>query len=152
MNEPTLKAAALRAMPYIPTDACQSLLEQLASDEIALLQAPETGLMMMTITDSTDSDFFLGEVLVTTAEIEYRGRRAQGRIMGDEPEKALLLAVIEAMMLSEDPVGMKRILETLAGWTKIADAVIATEARLAASTRVSFDSMTVENTFFGTIG
>jgi len=89
---------------------------------------------------------------VTTAEVRRQGRLAQGRIMGDEPVKALLLATVEAVVLSEDHAGIGRIRERLEGWEQKAEDAMATEASLAASTRVSFDSMTAETTDFGTIG
>lgn len=152
MTDHRVKSDIQRVLPYISAEECRELLVQLADENVDVVQEPQAGLMMMTIRDSADSDFFLGEALVTTAEVRRQGRLAQGRIMGDEPVKALLLATVEAVVLSEDHAGIGRIRERLEGWEQKAEDAMATEASLAASTRVSFDSMTAETTDFGTIG
>jgi alpha-D-ribose 1-methylphosphonate 5-triphosphate synthase subunit PhnG len=71
---------------------------------VRVLRPPETGLVMMRVRDSVEeSDFYLGEVLVTEAVVEINGARGFGLILEDEPEKALCFAVIIAALAADLP-------------------------------------------------
>ncbi|MFW5871042.1 MAG: phosphonate C-P lyase system protein PhnG [Verrucomicrobiota bacterium] len=152
MKAKNIKAALQRVLPYITVDRCAALLEELADETMTVVKEPSTGLMMMNIQEGTGAQFHLGEALITTAEVACDDRLTQGSIMGEEPEKALLLAVAEMVILRGCQDIIATICKAVAEWEIIADEAIHKEASLAASTRVSFESMTVENTDFGTIG
>ncbi|PJA50532.1 MAG: hypothetical protein CO171_01250, partial [Syntrophobacterales bacterium CG_4_9_14_3_um_filter_49_8] len=83
-------------------DKVKLLLNMAAEEGIAIVKPPRTGLLMMTVQDSFDADFYLGEILVTEAEVESRGKTGYAMVMGDEPERALLAASIEAIMRGDN--------------------------------------------------
>ncbi|MDP2210549.1 MAG: phosphonate C-P lyase system protein PhnG [Candidatus Aquicultor sp.] len=65
--------------------------------EVKVIKQPATGLVMMRARDSVEGIIFnVGEVLVTECEVELDGARGWGYMLGDEPAKALAVAVIDA--------------------------------------------------------
>lgn len=125
--------------------AVRSLLERLTACNVQVLRKPETGLVMMNVTDCFTTDFHLGEVLVTTAEVTYAGRRGWGMIMGDEADRALLLAVLDALPIEREDSLVQEVRNELHRWYEQAITDNENEQRLAAVTRVNFETMTPEN-------
>ncbi len=124
--------------------AVRSLLKILSELEIEILKEPETGLVMINVTDCFHTDFHLGEVLVTTAGVRIEGHRGWGMIMGDDADRALLLAALDVMLRKKPNDFTMEIRAVLEKWLAEADARLADERRRAAATRVNFQSMAVE--------
>ncbi len=73
--------------------------EILATSEAEVIKQPETSLLMARANDSvTGSPFNLGEILVTESEVRLGNHIGYSLIMGEESERALAAAVIDAAL------------------------------------------------------
>lgn len=123
----------------------KQMLQTIAEEDIEILKEPETGLLMMTVKDSFDTDFYLGEILVTESEVQYNGKRGYAMVIGDDPEQALVMASIEAILSGNDNNKLKQQITKLVLSQKEEIAVAQKrEERLIAKTRVSFETMPKE--------
>jgi len=143
-NEPPLKSALLEGINHAHQKEIARLLKIIEGSGLIIHQEPRLGLIMMTVKDSFDTPFHLGEVLVTTAEVEHDGQRGYGVLLGDEPEKALLLASVEAIELRGDRELIGCLKGLIGPLREKAEAERLRLMKLAGSTQVSFDSMTQE--------
>ena len=118
------------------------LLELLAAEEMTITRPPRSGLIMMTVKDSFETDFHLGEVLVTEAAVTVRSSEGFGMVAGEEPRKALARAAADALLRAGRPEPLRQaVLACLARARRRQAARLAGEAALTAATRVSFDLM-----------
>jgi alpha-D-ribose 1-methylphosphonate 5-triphosphate synthase subunit PhnG len=121
--------------------AVRRLLALLAGEEIAIVRGPLTGLVMMSAQDACNVEFHLGEVLVTEAEVSYRGINGYGMVVGDDPERALARASVEAVGNSDNVSLYRRISRFFAAEAKKVAALRKREAALLAGTQVRFETM-----------
>lgn len=156
--EPPVDAAALgslliEVLPAIERERLAPMLDDLwACGEFTVRRDPLPGLLMCPVRDPFGTEFFLGEVLVTTAEVSCGGRTGHGAILGEEPEKALLLAAVDAA-LSGGRIGLlKKLMQAASEWSREAGERKQLAAKLAAATRVEFESMKKERVDFGSLG
>ncbi len=120
----------------------KELIQLLSTEDINITKAPETGLLMMAAKDSFNTNFYLGEILVTEAEVEYKGLRGHAMVMGDEPERALSAASVDAIFLQTDDSDLKhKVMDFITIQGKKAAEACEMEKRLTAKTRVSFETM-----------
>lgn len=117
------------------------LWDMAAEQDISVIMPPQTGLLMMTVKDSFDTDFYLGEILVTEAEVECKGKAGYAMVMGDEPERALLAASLEAIMQGDNEDLKKQIRGFVSEQMEKIDSIREKESALIAKTKVSFESM-----------
>ena len=125
----------------MPERAVRKLLGLVASEEISVVRGPRTGLVMMSARDSFEADFFLGEVLVTEVEVDYAGRRGYGMVIGEDAERAIARASVEAIGASPNRVLQERVNRFLLAEAKKLAARRKKEASLIARTRVDFETM-----------
>ncbi len=144
MNNATLvkKKNAVRELLLKMDDAeINQLAEVLPLESVTVVSPPKTGLMMAKVRDCFESDFYLGEVLVTRAEVDYCGHRAQATVIGDKLKTALIAAVLEAVCLS----GEAEIFEAAALASQLARKRVAAAddmtKKLIAATQVNFQTM-----------
>ncbi len=131
--------AAILAMT---TPEVDELVGLLSSEEMTITRPPRTGLMMMTVRDSFDTDFHLGEVVTTEAEVLFAGESGYGMVIGEEPRKALVRAAADALLRSGRPSDLcQRVRYCLERAGQRQTSQQATDAALAASTKVNFDLM-----------
>ena len=104
---------------------------------------PETGLLMSTLKDTFDTEFYLGEVLITEAMAVLDGQQGYAMVIGDCQIKAEVLASTEVIEKSADKykavIGeMEKELESL---ETAVNKIAGTENAFVASTRVNFETM-----------
>lgn len=118
------------------------LLELLTAEEITITRPPRSGLIMMTVKDSFETEFHLGEALVTEAAVTVAGSEGFGMVAGEEPRKALARAAADALLRAGRPEPLcQAVVACLAHAQQRQADRLAGEAALTAATRVSFDLM-----------
>jgi alpha-D-ribose 1-methylphosphonate 5-triphosphate synthase subunit PhnG len=148
-----IKARLLAVIGAAETDQVVALLDRLWSlAEFRVERAPRAGLVMYTVRDPFDTPFHVGEVLVSESEVAMDGHLGYGAICGDEPERALLLAAVEAAEGSGRAVVLGGIGEFIDRLEEKHAAEQARSSKLAAATQVRFESMKKESVDFGSLG
>lgn len=67
--------------------------------QCSVLSAPSSGMIMVKHIDPIEkTPFYLGEAFVTQCEVEIKGEIGYGCVLGDEPERALYGAIIDAVL------------------------------------------------------
>jgi Uncharacterized enzyme of phosphonate metabolism len=127
------------ALNLMDKKAIKKITGELMDKDIEIISSPETGFIMMTVKDSFDTDFHLGEVLVTRTEVKLDGQKGYAMIMGDDHEKTMMIAVIDAALKTEE-YG-KRIKRRILAEQKKFKKALDKERALIASTRVNFEVM-----------
>lgn len=120
----------------------QELVDKICSaSRVTVLKPATNSLVMMGVKDSVQEvPFYLGEVLITQCVVKVNDRTGYGFAMGDDPERAYNLAVLEATLRDEDAeTGM--ISEFLAGQAQTLRDGRVREYAAVSQTRVRFDSM-----------
>lgn len=119
-----------------------SLAEEVLSEaeRSRVLQEPAAGLVMMEAADPvTGASFFVGEVLVTSCQVEVGELVGCAVVMGDEPERARAAAVLDAAL--QGPGGGRQRLVAALEEERRVQADRGMEWALAARTRVQFETM-----------
>lgn len=117
----------------------------LAAVHFEVTATPAPGLLMMNVAVSDGTVFHLGEVLVTEAAVECRGRHGFGCTMGDAPEAALALACLDALSYPETAdLVTTRIRASVEEIERRVAGLRDRDGRMAALTRVDFRSMAEE--------
>jgi len=149
----TLKSRLLKAMGAADADETAHVLDRIwALGAFDVRRAPRTAMVMVTARDCFDTPFYLGEVLVTEAEVALGEHRGYGMVCGDAPEQALLAAVVEAAESAGQRLALESIFDFIAR-LEGRDAARRTEtAKLVAATQVRFAAMKKERVDFGSLG
>ena len=148
-----MKARLLAAITAAGIDELAAMLDRLWSlGEFRVQRAPRAGLVMLTVRDSFDTPFHLGEVLVSEAEVVFDGHSGCGTICGDEPERALLLAAVEAAEHSGRAAVLGDIGEFICRLEEKSSEERVRSSKLAAATAVRFESMKKETVDLGSLG
>jgi len=132
------------AVRCMDDDTVRSFLNRIASLGVAVIRKPETGLLMMNVTDCFNTDFHLGEVLVTSAEVKLKGIKGWGMSMGDVGDRALLLACLDALSRCRESEFLLEFELLIRPWIEKAEAQQEKELKMAAATKVNFESMVTE--------
>lgn len=103
---------------------------------------PRCGLMMLTVRDSFDVPFHLGEVLVTKASVTYQNCEGFGMVLGNSPRKALAKAAVDAVLRHPEKSSLSQhITHFMRAQSLQHEAQLQNQAALIAATKVSFDLM-----------
>lgn len=79
--------------------------EIVAGGGIKVIREPVTGLVMMRVRDSVEGKpFNLGEALITEAVVELDNCRGYGFALGEAPDRAMCMAVLEAALAADHPL------------------------------------------------
>jgi alpha-D-ribose 1-methylphosphonate 5-triphosphate synthase subunit PhnG len=86
--------------------ALVALADRAIEAEVPLLvSGPEVGMVMLQVREPVcEERFYLGEVLVTRAEVELRGTRGWAMRMGEDREATLAAALLDAEVESCGPL------------------------------------------------
>jgi phosphonate C-P lyase system protein PhnG len=143
MNKQTMiPAETLPAcITQMPGGAVRKLLGLLAGEKIVIVRGPLTGLVTMSALDSFEVNFYLGDVLVTEVEVDYAGCRGYGMVIGDDSERAIARASVEAVGASRNRILQERVNRFLRAEAKKIEARRNKEASLIARTLVDFETM-----------
>lgn len=136
-----MKGDMFTELMELDEDKVKRLWDMAAEQDISVIMPPQTGLLMMTVQDSFDADFYLGEILVTETEVECKGKTGYAMVMGDEPERALLAASLEAIVQGDNEDLKKQIRGFVSEQREKIDSIKEKESALIAKTKVSFESM-----------
>jgi phosphonate C-P lyase system protein PhnG len=117
------------------------LTQLLAEEEIDIVKAPQTGLLMMVARDPFETDFCLGEILITEAETEYQGRRGYAMVLGEKPDRAMLTAAVEAICQSRNEALKKHLERLLAEASSSLREKEEWERKILAASLVGFETM-----------
>ncbi len=149
----SLKERLLAVLDAASRPEIEAVLERLRQTvPLAVLRPPQAALLLVSARDPFATPFYLGELLVTEAEVALGDCTAAATVCGDEPGKALLLAVAEAAERAGPPEAV-RVLEDFRQrleplWRRQREEI----ARFAAATRVAFASLRPERVDFGSLG
>lgn len=120
----------------------EQLLELFSGAELTISMPPRTGLLMQTVKDCFETDFHLGEVLVTEARVGYRGIEGYAMVLGESPRRALARAASDALLRFDQPTEVRsRLLDLLVQEEALQNKQQVENAALVAATKVSFDLM-----------
>ena len=148
-----MKERLLAAVAAAGVDQVSAMLDGLwPLGEFRVQRPPRAGLVMVTVRDPFGTPFHLGEVLVSEAEVAFDGHSGYGVICGDEPERALLLAAVEAVERSGRAALLAGIGEFIDRLTEKSTENKVLSAKLAATTGVRFESMKKETVDLGSLG
>lgn len=117
-----------------------------------ICRAPQTGLTMISALDPFDTPFYLGEILMTSAEVELDGQVGYGAVAGHSPGQALLLAAVEAAERSGYTAEFCGLSDFIARLVRRHNGGLERAARIAAATEVRFATMQQEKVDFGSLG
>jgi alpha-D-ribose 1-methylphosphonate 5-triphosphate synthase subunit PhnG len=86
-------------------DALRQFADQLiARESVDLVKPPAICLTMIRAEDSVEQqEFYLGEALTTDCEVAIDGQVGYGICVGDEPDRAYYMAVIDALIAGKSP-------------------------------------------------
>lgn len=120
----------------------EQVLALFADMELIISSPPKSGLVMLTVKDSFETDFHLGEVLVTRASVVFRGWEGFGMVSGEAPRRALARAAADAVLRCPEATGIQDNLRACLQKEELMQKNRHTEsAALIAATRVNFDLM-----------
>lgn len=133
------------AIIHSEENVLNQVFNRIGSLPIEIVNQPEAGLLMMKTLDSCEEQFYLGEILVTQAEVRFKDIKGYSMVIGDSLEKALCLATIEAIMNSDENGLIDDLNKILwKAWLKTENE-LKTENSLSASTKVNFETMAEED-------
>lgn len=115
------------------------LMQMIPNDEIEIIKEPEAKLIMMTVKDSFNTPFFLGEIIVTEITVKYQNNEQYSIIIGIEPEKAYVLASILTILDSENSELKRKISKYLSSKQEKINLIKNKEEAFIANTKVKFE-------------
>ncbi|SRR6266496_78021 len=75
------------------------VLQHYSTSQVRLLSGPRQGLVMLRVRETVaNSQFNVGEILVTEVKLELDGEFGFGMILGDSPRRALAMALVDAAL------------------------------------------------------
>ncbi len=111
------------------------------NEEIELTKPPSCGFIMMTVKDAFNTDFHLGEVLVTTAEVIIEGEAGHGTVLGDNPRGAVVAATAEGILRNPESRYRDALRRVIADIEEKHRQRRQKEEGLVAASKVSFEEM-----------
>jgi alpha-D-ribose 1-methylphosphonate 5-triphosphate synthase subunit PhnG len=138
------KEPATTVVNDMSAETVQELLDLAKGAPIEIVSQPAAGLTMMHMLDAFDSEFLLGEVLVTSAQVELDGERGVGMVVGDDAPRALARACAEVLIRGKDEILRARVIKLIEKEQQRVEEKRRSEERLIASTKVNFELMAGE--------
>jgi phosphonate C-P lyase system protein PhnG len=153
LQKRSIKIRLLEVISMAKIDQIESLLDDLwATGRFTISRPPETGLVMSLVNDPFDVRFCFGEIMVSQAKVCCDDQPGCGVLCGDELQRVLLLAAVEAAELRGATDLLKRIDAIITPLQQAKDGQATRLSKMAAATSVQFSSMTKEAVDFGSLG
>ena len=95
------------------TDDASEMAALIKTFPIEIIREKDTGMMMMETIDCFGNPFYIGEVLATAVEVEYRSVRGYGMLVGSDGNKPLVLAALDASYRAMDENLLNQIIKAL---------------------------------------
>ena len=113
-------------------DAIEAFVRELEPHlTVQIIRQPAVCMTMVRAEDSVESQpFYLGEVLVTDCEVQVDGQAGYGLCMGDEPVRSYCMAVIDALLSSDDSRAGGSRASQVRAFLEVQAAIIADRQRL----------------------
>jgi alpha-D-ribose 1-methylphosphonate 5-triphosphate synthase subunit PhnG len=81
------------------------VLQHYATSQVKLLSGPRQGLVMLRVRETVaNSQFNAGEIAVTEVKLELDGTFGFGMVIGDQPRRALAMALVDAARRKGGPL------------------------------------------------
>lgn len=119
----------------------EQVLSLFADEDITVHSEPRTGLVMLTAKDSFNTDFHLGEVLVTDARVSCCGVEGFGMVVGESPRKAIARAAADAVLRSTGCDVKDRLTDIIVSEQEKRNRKLSESSALVIATKVNFDLM-----------
>ncbi len=149
----SMKRRLFEVLSSMETSEVTSLLDKLWSlGSFQIRKPPEKGLVMYRACDPFDTQFHLGEVLCCESTVELDGYTGWGMIIGEEPERSLLLACVEAAQFRGNIEMLNLVSTYMENVKQRSEDHREMMSKLTSSTSVRFDSMKKETVDFGSLG
>jgi alpha-D-ribose 1-methylphosphonate 5-triphosphate synthase subunit PhnG len=130
-----------KTISFLTKEERSGIYEYVLQNEVRIIKK-ETGMIMNSVSDSFNNPFYLGEVLVSAAEVEYKNFRGYGMSLGDKNEDAVILAAVEVFIDADK----KELIEEIDKYLKEAyrryEESLKKETVLTMGTKVNFGLMT----------
>jgi phosphonate C-P lyase system protein PhnG len=101
----------------------------------------EVGMVMSEVNDSFGNPFYLGEILVCEAEVEYQKNRGYGMVMGSNKDHALIMAAADSALQLDDISFFLELEEYLKYAKKRMQKSLNMEKKFVSGTKVNFGLM-----------
>lgn len=148
-----LKPRLLAALEAAERSELEAVLDRLwEKAPFAVLRPPQPALLLVAACDPFATPFYVGELLVTEAEVGLGDATGAATVCGDTPEGALLAAAAEAVDRSGHPAARGVLEAFLRHLAPRRRRELQETDHFAAATRVRFDSMAGERVDFGSLG
>jgi alpha-D-ribose 1-methylphosphonate 5-triphosphate synthase subunit PhnG len=109
---------------------------------IEIIVSPKLCMTMLQAEDSIDfQPFYLGEVLMTECQLTVDGNLGYGYCMGDEPQRAYSIAIIDAILNSQNHALQQNVLAFVEREKKILHNIKLEEYNQILKTKVDFKIM-----------
>ncbi|MCX7914058.1 MAG: phosphonate C-P lyase system protein PhnG [Thermodesulfovibrionales bacterium] len=110
-----------------------------------IINGPKRGLLMMAVKDSFETDFYLGEILVTEIEVEYKDIIGYAMVIGGDDKRAFLIASVDALLQVDKDYSIedlkKKVMNFISMQEKKIMEACEIEKKLVAKTKVNFEIM-----------
>jgi len=130
-----------RILEEMDEASVKTLKDVMSAEGVDLLKGPETGLLMVVAQDPFEIHFFLGEVLVTEAEVRYGDQRGYAMTIGQQDERTILMAGMDAIFKSNNVNLQEWLRGFLDERAQEMNVQKEREKQLIARTKVSFETM-----------
>lgn len=109
--------------------------------KISKVKEPEMGLAMIKVKDGVyKENFYIGELLITECSVHVEGILGMGIVQGDEPKRAYLMAVIDAVFNCEK-IEKSPLIEEIGVWEKTLEDNYIEEKAMVEGSKVKFNTM-----------
>jgi phosphonate C-P lyase system protein PhnG len=129
-----------RIIPFLTDEEALAVIDFIKQKDF-FIHREEAGMVMSGANDSFGNPFFLGELLVSEAEVEYKNKRGYGMVMGSNKSHALIMAASDSALQAGDDPFFTELDKYLEPVDKRMNESLNTEKKFVSGTKVNFGLM-----------